>query len=226
MELPMPDTIPFLPSNDALGHPEELRARMHRDGYLFFRGLIDSDALAAVRRGILSLCREAGWLAEGSEPGTHGVDQGGVAAPGRRFVEPEPDYMEVYDRVMKLESFHALAHDPAMLTMYRDLLGEPVLVHPRNIARIIFPNNTQYTTPAHQDFLHIQGTPETFTSWIPLGDCPREFGSLSILTGSHRHGLLPTHAAYGAGGRGVDTEDLGLTWAEGDFREGDFVVFH
>ena len=50
--------------------------------------------------------------------------------------------MKVYGQVMKLESFHALAHDPAMLAMYRDLIGEAVLVHPRNIARIIFPQNT------------------------------------------------------------------------------------
>jgi hypothetical protein len=216
----MLETLPFRESNDALGHPAALRARMCTDGYLFFRGLIDLTAIGEARRDILMLCREAGWLAEASELSE------GMAAPGVRPVEPEPEYMAVYDRLMKRESFHALAHDLAMLAMYRELLGEEVLVHPRNIARIIFPQNTKFTTPAHQDYIHIQGTPETFTSWIPLGDCPRELGSLSILAGSHRHGLLPTHAALGAGGRGVDTEELGLTWAEGDFREGDFVVFH
>ena len=199
----MSETMPFLESNDALTHPEELRVRMRRDGYLFFRSLIDREAIQAVRRDILALCRNAGWLAEGSPL----IE--GRAAPGERHVEPQPDYMAVYDGVMKLEAFHALAHDPAMLAMYRDLLGEAVLVHPRNIARIIFPQNTKYTTPAHQDFIHIQGAPETFTSWIPLGDCPRALGSLSILAGSHRRGLLATHAAYGAGGRGVHTEDLG-----------------
>jgi ectoine hydroxylase-related dioxygenase (phytanoyl-CoA dioxygenase family) len=216
----MPETMLFLESNDALDHPEELRARMQRDGYLFFRTLIDTAAIREVRHDLLALCRDAGWLAEGS-----GLMEG-IAAPDERHVEPEPDYMVVYDRVMKLESFHALAHDPAMLAMYRDLLGETVLVHPRNIARIIFPQNTKYTTPAHQDFIHIQGARETFTSWIPLGDCPREFGSLAVLAGSHHAGLLPTHAAYGAGGRGVDTEELGLAWVEGDFREGDCLVFH
>jgi ectoine hydroxylase-related dioxygenase (phytanoyl-CoA dioxygenase family) len=216
----MTETQPYPEANDALGHPDELRARMERDGCLFFRRLVDPEALLAVRRDILQLCREAGWLAESSEL------MEGVAAPGVRHVEPEPDYMVVYDQVMRLESFHALAHDPALLAMYRDLMGEPVLVHPRNIARIIFPRNTKYTTPAHQDYIHIQGTPETFTAWIPLGDCPREFGSLSILAGSHRKGLLPTHAAYGAGGRGVETDDLGLPWLEGDFRLGDSVIFH
>jgi hypothetical protein len=216
----MPRTVPYVESNDALGHPEALRARMEWDGCLFFRGLVDTAALLEVRRDILELCREEGWLAEGS------ALMDSVAAPGLRHVEPEPDFMKVYERVMKLESFHALAHDPAMLAMYRDLIGETVLVHPRNIARIIFPQNTQYTTPAHQDYIYIQGTPETFTSWIPLSDCPREFGSLSILVGSHRQELLPTHPALGAGGRGVNTDHLDLPWAEGDFRLGDFLVFH
>src|SRR5438270_10179957 len=115
--VPMSQTVPYIESNDALGHPEELRARMERDGCLFFRGLVDTAALLQVRRGILELCRNAEWLAEGSEP------MDGVAAPGLRHVEPEPDFMKVYDQVMKLESFHALAHDPAMLAMYRELIG-------------------------------------------------------------------------------------------------------
>src|SRR5687768_3153952 len=86
--------MPFLESNDALGHSEELRARMDRDGYLFFRDLINPDAILQVRRDILALCRDAGWLAEGSDL------MAGVAAPGVRHVEPEPDYMGVYDQVM------------------------------------------------------------------------------------------------------------------------------
>src|SRR4051794_12800968 len=114
----MPETIPYRESNDALDHPEELRSRMERDGCLFFRGLVDPEALLAVRREILTICRDAGWVAEGAEL------MDGVAAPGVRHVEGEPAFALLYDRVMKLEPFHALAHDPAMLAMYRELLGE------------------------------------------------------------------------------------------------------
>ena len=71
----------------------------------------------------------------------------------------------------------------------------------RNIARVIFPRNTKYTTPAHQDYIHIQGTEETWTAWFPLGDCSKELGSLAILPRSHVFGILPTHTAYGAGGQ-------------------------
>ncbi|MCS6861630.1 MAG: phytanoyl-CoA dioxygenase family protein, partial [Abditibacteriales bacterium] len=141
-------------------------------------------------------------------------------------VEPSPEYMAVYNEVMKLESFHALAHDAQLLAMFRRLIGEEVLVHPRNIARIIFPQNELYTTPAHQDWIHVQGTPETYTAWIPLSDCPQSLGSLAVLVGSHRFGIFPTHRAYGAGGRGIDTEGLGLTWAGSDFYLGDVLVFH
>ena len=92
----------FLQSNDTLAHPEELRARMRRDGYLFFQALIDAAAIREVRRDILTLCRDAGWLAEGSDL------MEAVVAPEERHVEPEPDYMVVYDEVMKLLDLMAL----------------------------------------------------------------------------------------------------------------------
>ena len=99
-----------------------------------------------------------------------------------------------------MESFHAFAHHPAILDMCDKLFGEKTLVHPRNIGRIMFPENTKYTTPAHQDYIHIRGTEETYTAWIPLGPCPTALGGLSVLSGSHRDGIYPVKPAFGAGG--------------------------
>jgi ectoine hydroxylase-related dioxygenase (phytanoyl-CoA dioxygenase family) len=134
--------------------------------------------------------------------------------------------MEVYNEVMRLEPFHSLAHDPALLSMFKMLLGEQSLVHARNIARIIFPQNTKFTTPAHQDYVHIQGTPETWTAWKPLGDCPRDLGALAVMPRSHKSGIFPVHSAYGAGGLGIDTDSLPYGWATTDFKVGDVVIFH
>src|SRR5262245_16542802 len=166
---------PFTVSNDALDDDDELRVRMAREGYLFFRGLIDPEATLEVRREILTLCAAAGWLADGTDL------MEGIAAPGVAYVEPEPGFMVVYNQVMKNEPFHSLAHAPGLLAMLRTLFGEAALAHPRNIARIIFPQNTQFTTPSHQDYIHIQGTEETYTAWIPLGDCPAALGGLIVL---------------------------------------------
>lgn len=210
----------FTAANDLLHQPEALRAQAAADGYLFFRGLLEPETLQSLRRQILTLCADAGWLAPGSDPTE------GIAAPGLAPVEGEPAFMEVYNQVNRLEDFHALAHDPALLAMLGDLFGEQPLVHARNIARIIFPQATQFTTPAHQDYIHIQGTEETWTAWIPLSDCPRELGSLAVLPGSHRSGILPTHASLGAGGLGIHTDDLPFSWAASDFAAGDVLFFH
>jgi len=213
-------TTEFLESNGALDNPEELKNRARRDGYLFFRGLLKEDALLTVRRHILELCQKAGWLEKGSDA------MGGRAVPGVAYVEPQPEFMVVYDEVMKLESFHSLAHEPVILDICRKVFSEEVLIHARNIARIIFPQNTEFTTPSHQDYIYIQGTPDTYTAWIPLSDCPKELGGLSVMVGSHRAGIFKVRAALGAGGAGIDTENLPYSWTEGDYRLGDFILFH
>ncbi len=215
-----PATAEMDDSAPLLGQPDDLCDRASRDGYLFVRGLLNPAPVLELRRLILTLCGEAGWL-DANAPLMEGV-----AAPGLKVVEPEPAYFEVYDRLMALEAFHALAHAAPLLALLDGLFGEPTLVHPRNIARVIFPANTRFTTPAHQDYIHIRGTPETWTAWIPLGDCPRILGSLAVLPGSHQLGILDTHAADGAGGRGIDTALLPGVWRSVDFRAGDVLLFH
>lgn len=210
----------LVPCNELLARPVALREHARQTGCLFFRDLVDRAAIQNVRAQILGLCAGAGWLA----PGTDAAE--GIAARGIAHVEPQPAFMEVYDQIMRLEDFHALAHDEGLLGVFSTLFGGPVLVHPRNIARIIFPHNVRFTTPAHQDYVHIQGTENTWTAWIPLGDCPRGLGGLAVMLGSHLNGLYPVHSAYGAGGLGINTDLLPFAWATTDYRIGDVIVFH
>lgn len=213
-------SAPFLISDPVTEEPETLRARMERDGYLFFRGLISTAQIRKARAEILKACAAEGWLRPDAEPNA------GIAAPGVTHIEPNPDYMTVYSQVLRGQEFNTLALDPSLLAVLRDLFDEEPLAHARNIARIIFPQNTDYTTPAHQDYLHIQGTETTYTAWIPLGDCPRELGSLVVLPGSHRAGVYSVHRALGAGGAGINTEAMPYPWTGSDFHEGDVVLFH
>src|SRR5690242_5562261 len=57
----------FRVSNDALNDPEELRRRIDAEGYLFFRSLQDADKLRALRRDILGVLREGGWVRPGTD---------------------------------------------------------------------------------------------------------------------------------------------------------------
>jgi hypothetical protein len=210
----------FSIANGLIDRPEKLRKQASADGYLFFRNLMDTEELSNVRRQILLICAEHGWLKPGTDPND------AIAADGVAHIEGEPEFFEVYRKVLGLEGLHALAHSPELIGMFDTLFGEHTFVHPRNIARIIFPKVVQYSTPAHQDYIHIRGTTETWTAWIPLSDCPQTLGSLAVLQGSHVAGVYPTHTALGAGGLGIDTNDMPLTWAASDFQAGDVIVFH
>ena len=149
-------------SNDALNDPEELRRRIGRNGYLFFRGLLDPEPVWNLRLRTLEVLRDSGWLEEGTDLAD------GIADTTKICVEPEPEYLEVYNHVLKLEAFNRLAHEPAILRLMDTLIGETVLVHPMKISRLVFPQNTAFSTPPHQDFVPIQGTTDTYTCWICL----------------------------------------------------------
>ena len=210
----------YVVSNGILDDASELRERMDREGYLFFRELIDPASNWEVRKDVLQVLQRAGWLKEGA-PLIDGIGNG-----RRVYVEPEPDFLEVYQEVQKMESFHRLAHSQAILDVMEKLIGEEVLPHPAKIARLMFPQNNQHSTPPHQDFVHIQGTTETYTCWMPLGDCPRELGGLNVLPRSHKQGVHDYHLSLGAGGMGVDADYLRGDWLTTDYRAGDALIVH
>lgn len=210
---------PFLDSTDAVGDGPELARRMDRDGYLFVRGLLPADRLQALRLAFLEIARDAGWI-DRSRPLADGVaDLAGFC------VEPEPGYMDGIRKMHALESYHALQHAPELTGLLQRLWGQTVLPHPRLITRSIFPQREAFTTPPHQDFIPIQGTPETFTAWFPLHDLPAEMGGLEIAEGSHRAGLYEFRPGLGAGGIEI-VQSFDGQWRGNPFRQGDVLFFH
>ncbi len=214
----------FREQSALLDDPRALRQQMATDGFLFFRGLVPADEIVALRRQILQICDNYDWIA----PGTELMD--GIADPSADGMEPFCGVgvpPAAYGDVQRLESFHRLAHNPALVDMMGKLFDETVLVHALKIARVMIPAKGNAPTPAHQDFIFIQGTKTVYTCWMPLGDCPRELGGLSVLRGSHKKGVFPVRAAEGAGGRHVIfDEDTPQDWFETDFQIGDVLVFH
>ena len=203
-----------------LTRPDELRQRAGEQGCLFFRRLLDPARVLEVRRQVLGVCREHGWLADESDL------MDGVANPGIRVGESGiPSWQAFYDDVQRIRDFHALALDPSMIGMLEALFGEQVLAHSRNICRLVFPDMNAHSTPPHQDNYFIGGSDETWTAWIPLGDCPEELGGLAVNRGSHRRGMLETTEGVGPGGRQVDVKD-DSAWVGGDYECGDVIILH
>lgn len=212
---------PFLESTSLLQQPIKLQKRAQEQGYLFFRNLLPREDVLQLRKDVLEICRKHNFLKKDAPL----LD--GIGAPGFVIVESSTnsDYTNFYREVQKLRSFHALAHHPNLINALDLIFGETTLVHPLKILRTIFPLAQKYTTPPHQDFFHVRGTENTWTTWITLGDCPAEMGGLTLVPGSHNWGLLPEHAAEGAGMIGIKVPKE-AEWVASEFKAGDVLIFH
>ncbi len=211
-------TKPFDETSASLD-PTEQRARLEHEGYLFIRQLVPAAMLEDLRIRLLSIARDGGWVCA-DRPLEEGVaDLAGFC------VEPEPRYTEVYVRMYRLAEFHALQHCPALVGLFERMFEEPILPHPRLIGRTIFPQREEFTTPAHQDFVPVQGAADTWTAWIPLSDVTPDLGGLEVCAGSHRQGIYDFRPALGAGGLEI-LEPPRDGWVGGTMRQGDVVIFH
>lgn len=213
----------FRVSNDALDDAAEMQRRIAAEGYLFFRQLQNPDKLLSLRKEMLTVMQEGGWIAPGTDP----VD--GIAVLDARCTEGDPEYTDVYHEVYKLQSFHQSGHWPEVTETIEKIAGRPIIPQPQKVARLWFPQYTDHTTPIHQDFVHFQGSFDNLTCWTPVGNCPRELGGLAVLKDSHKVGeVLEHHFSLGAGSLQVnpgDHEELDQSWLSTDYEVGDTLIF-
>jgi hypothetical protein len=217
---------PYVDATPLLDDPSALREQAERDGYLFFKRFLPIEPILELRRQMLEICQKHGWLAA-----EHDMMDGVIDEAALNQVSPElmrSDIgvsAEAYHDVQRLELFHSLPHHPKFLSLYRTLFGKEAIPHPRHIARMVTPHRVVSPTPPHQDFIHIQGTPKTWTCWFPLGDCPRTRGPLTVLRGSHRNGVVSVAPSKGAGGLAAVLCPNETDWVQGDFEAGDILTF-
>ncbi|MCU6712558.1 phytanoyl-CoA dioxygenase family protein [Paenibacillus sp. J5C_2022] len=218
----------FEDSTSLMKLPEELRARAEKNGYLFFKHFFEPEKMLKLRREMLQIVDKFGYLS----PNANLIE--GIADINRINRVPIQQINEngngvplsLYKEVQKLQSFHAITHDPKLKDLFRMLFEDEPFPHPRNIARIMLPHKDAKPTPSHQDFLHIQGTEHTWTCWAPLGDVPMSLGGLTVLEGSHKAGLLDVTTGHeGAGGLETILCNLGYEWAGTDYEIGDMLTF-
>lgn len=187
-------------------------------GYVFVRGLVDRRDIRALRRRVLEVCDDLGWLADGPPVGR------GVVRPGVRVGVNDAVWTEMQARVVVLPEFDRLRGNGGIRGILERLFGGEVRSGCGDVCRVFSPGAPELTTRPHQDGSYLRDRPGLWTVWIPLGDCPVELGGLAVLPGSHRGGLRP-HTEDGVGGPGVGAgPDLG--WASADYRCGDVLFVH
>jgi ectoine hydroxylase-related dioxygenase (phytanoyl-CoA dioxygenase family) len=203
-------------ANEFLEDGPRLRAMADEQGYLLVRGLLPEAPLLRLRECILAAAAEAGWLDQALPP-MDGIAEAGRSTPAH----DDPQFTDLQVTVQLLPEFEAVRSHPALLEIMGHIFDGPVRTHCGDVCRLAFPGATSQPTPPHQDQYYLNAKAETWTGWMPLGECPRDLGALQVLPGSHRAGLI----AHGAGVEGMPVAS-DATWATTDFSCGDVLMFH
>ncbi len=197
-----------------------LQNEIDTKGYVLVRNLLPREDISRALNAITQVLSAAGWLLPGYDP----LER--MANPDAACGDPDPAFKSTYQTVFNLESFHALPHHPALQSAMKVLVGDRVLVHPKPIGRLIFPNCERLTVHAHQDYRFMGGDPECFTAWIPLHDCPIHAGPLRVVEGSHRAGYVQ-HADENLHVPEISSDTvLEGDWVSGQINAGDVLIFH
>ncbi|QJD83766.1 phytanoyl-CoA dioxygenase family protein [Cohnella herbarum] len=219
----LPSNTQLAVSNEFLNDIPALRKRLQEEGYLFFKGILDVHELTGIRTDMLVLASEYGYVKSGV-PLEDGIYSGKPFPTSGKF-ETSP----LYRRILDLPRFNAFGGNAVLSLLLSGLLDSEIQEHRRRIGRITFPGSLKNTTPPHQDYFYIKGTPDTYTCWIPAGDCPEELGGLAVMPGTNHLGMLVHEPMQGTGGHGVTHErckQLGKPWLTADFKAGDLLLFH
>ncbi len=123
------------------------------------RGLLDPAPLAALRQQVLEIC--AG----------HGA-----------FAPNSPEFLQLQIAAQSLPAFEALRTTPPLRDAVQLLLGGPPLDRQGDVCRVMFPHAPECTTGPHRDQDYLKRPDDVWIAWIPLAACPREQGSVAVVT--------------------------------------------
>ena len=135
-------------SSPLLGDPRAPRARFAEDDFVVARALVDLWRVNQLAGEVMKVLVNQGLLTN---------DDNALEAFRRTRAS-------FYVAVQRLESCHALSHDPGLRTLVRMLVGDDAFVHPRRLLRAMLSRIPELVTPPPQDFAYIRGAEPTVTA--------------------------------------------------------------
>ena len=172
----------------------------HRDGFVKVPGFAAEAAVAAMRREVRRLARDAA-AGESIAP-AYVIEEKSVVAAGDRdsAVAPEDRLSKIFRVHRQVETFHRFAKDLRLLAIVSQLLGPDLDCF---LSQYIFKLPGALGQPWHQDsfYFPFDRRPQ-IGIWLALTEATRDNGPLWVLPGSHEepvHDVVPDrreHANY------------------------------
>lgn len=193
-------------------------------GYVFLRGVLDSDLVRTAAEQMLE-----------------GLVKLGHAAPDATLDTLTIDSFEAVDEVAMhgYIKYDELWNHPSTLKVWEKVFGEPVFVFKSTTIRY-YPSaagseepNFSFLTPVHQDGFYIGPNKDFRTAWMPLTATTLGSGGVALADGSHKKGprehvVTEDFRRFGHAVRGIPAEELGsdepLLFSP--MAPGDVLLFH
>jgi len=201
-------------SNDLIGDPEALQAAWDRDGYWFFRDVLDRDVIAEIRATYMR------YLAE--------YDAVDPADPLALCRGGDLDALRKITNNSRLndDKAHRLLHEsPAINAFFRRLFGCDPFWIPFTVHRTTPPAAER--AGSRFDFIHADGIYndglDFLICWVPLAEIDTNVGGIAVVEGVHKQPTL--HRKEGMKIIPIREEDVPAgAWKRATYRPGDVLL--
>ncbi|MBV8806114.1 MAG: phytanoyl-CoA dioxygenase family protein [Sinobacteraceae bacterium] len=202
-------------SNHLIGNREALNQAWERDGYWYFKGVLDKEVIRTMR---------AVWI---DYLQRHGVIDPGVDENRYNGARIEDDSLIRLTEFSERNLHTMLTEDPRINATMKEILGDepfwlPIAEYRANPpgedpqqSRFIFP---------HQDGFYSRGMAMKIC-WIPLDSVDAEVGGCAWVGGAHRGPIL--HDLNNPPLFQIPADVVPIQgWQRADYEPGDIVIFH
>jgi hypothetical protein len=209
-------------SNQLLGNRAALDAAWERDGYWFFRDVLDQGAVERLRTTYLRILEDVGAIDDSS--GTEAIHNGSSL---ENFPITRHDSL-FEDPLARLNPMKQFVAEPAIHDFFKRLIGEePVWL----------PVTEYHASPPRQDrsrsrlnFVHRDSTPNRCIPfricWIPLVVVDDELGGLALTEGLHRPRSTDNPPSTIPATMPIPEEAIPAgAWRRATYRPGDVLIF-
>ncbi|WP_313808436.1 phytanoyl-CoA dioxygenase family protein [Sphingobium sp.] len=198
-------------STHLVGDLEGLQEAWDRDGYWFFRDVLDQEAVAKFRDAYAAeLLRQ------------QVVEEGDLLF---RYNGQPFDAAAFRENVRRTDAWRTFVDTPSIHAFFRSLLGD----EPHWIANIVNrgtpPNGKageERTLFIHQDGAFNRGIP-FFVTWVPLVTVTADMGGVAVAEGLHKGAIL--HPVVDDLYSGIELDSIpGSQWRHSEYRPGDLLM--
>jgi len=206
-------------SNHLLGNRAALDAAWERDGYWFFRGVLDQDAVGRLRGRFLDVLDGLGVI----DPTVRDV-----AVHNGASLEDYPIVMggnPAEDPLIAVDPRDSFVNEPAIRSFFTDVFGDEPFWVPNTEYHAV-PPRQKPRSPSRFNYVHADGPNNKGLPlkvvWIPLAPIDEETGGLAVAEGMHR----PRMGDFERPAKGIAEQDVPVeAWRRTAYRPGDVLLF-